>query len=137
MSTHLSPISAQISPRTLAIFPFMTLPFVSQYAVAPVLASDIDTAMIDQQRAHLALRVNFVPALANVSKTKNRPLTDYQWVSVEALQVQWLMVWFKRWFCHRDTILVKGEHEPEYFAATDTEPAKIVFCAWIFCQCLA
>ena len=136
MSTHLSPISAQISPRALAIFPFMTLPFVSQFAVAPVLTNDMDTTVIDQQRAHLALRVNFVPALANVSKTKNRPLTDYQWVSVEALQVQWLMVWFKRWFCHRDTILVKGEHEPEYFAATDTEPAKIVFAHGFFASAL-
>ena len=123
MSTHLSPISAP----TLAIFPFMKLPFASQFAVAPVLANDMDTTVIDQQRAQLALKVNFVPVLASISKTKNRPLTDYQWVSVEALQVQWLMGWFKLWFFHHDTILVKGEHEPEYFAATDTEPAKIVF----------
>lgn len=136
MSTHLSPLSPQISPRALAIFPFMTLPFVSQFAVAPVLASDVDTTVIDQQSAHLALRVNFVPALASISKTKNRPLTDYQWVSVEALQVQWLIGWFKRWFCHRDTILVKGEHEPEYFAATDTEPAKIVFAHGFFASAL-
>ena len=88
----------------------MTLPFVSQFAVVPVLANDVDTTVIDQQSAHLALMVNFVPVLASISKTKNRPLTDYQLVSVEALQAQWLIDWFKQWFCHRDTILVKGEH---------------------------
>ena len=88
MSTHLSPLSPQISPRALAIFPFMTLPFVSQFAVVPVLANDVDTTVIDQQSADLALKVNFVPVLASISKTKNRPLTDYQWVSVEALQAQ-------------------------------------------------
>lgn len=45
----------------------------------------------------------------------------------EAEQVDWLILHFNSWFSHHQTILQRGEHEPEYFPAQAEAPAKIVF----------
>lgn len=134
MSLHLA--ASPLSSQTVAIFPFMTMPFVSQLAMVSMLESAFDENKIEKNPAQSKFTVNFQPFLATILKTKNHSFANYQWVSVEALQVQWLMGWFKQWFRHRHTILVKGKHEPEYFAATDTEPAKIVFAHGFFASCL-
>ncbi|MHA3116769.1 hypothetical protein E0H86_13940 [Acinetobacter sp. ANC 4635] len=50
----------------------------------------------------------------------------------EASQVDWLILHFNQWFSHHNVILFKGENEPEYFPATDREPAKIQFAHGFF-----
>ncbi|WP_374254782.1 elongation factor P hydroxylase [Acinetobacter brisouii] len=50
----------------------------------------------------------------------------------EASQVDWLILHFNQWFSHHNVILFKGENEPEYFPATDHEPAKIQFAHGFF-----
>ncbi len=50
----------------------------------------------------------------------------------EPAQVDWLILHFNHWFAHHHVILVRGEHEPEYFPATKDEPAKIQFAHGFF-----
>lgn len=50
----------------------------------------------------------------------------------ETDQVDWLIVHFNQWFAHHNVILVRGEHEPEYFPATEDLPAKIQFAHGFF-----
>ncbi|TXJ09005.1 MAG: hypothetical protein E6Q25_04270 [Acinetobacter sp.] len=50
----------------------------------------------------------------------------------EYVQVDWLIRHFNHWFSHHNVILVRGEHEPEYFPATTFEPAKIQFAHGFF-----
>lgn len=47
-------------------------------------------------------------------------------------QVDWLILHFNHWFSHYNVTLVRGKNEPEYFPATDTEPAKIQFAHGFF-----
>jgi len=48
----------------------------------------------------------------------------------------WLIELFNTTFAHQNTVLVRGDHEPEYFpAATDT-PAQIVFAHGFFASAL-
>lgn len=123
-------------PANVAIFPFMFVPFVSQLAMATMIEDNTDKSSAEKNCAQSKVAVSFQYTRTNLEKTKNYRFVTYQWVSVEVLQVQWLMGWFAHWFAHRHTILVKGEHEPEYFAATDNEPAKIVFAHGFFASCL-
>lgn len=123
-------------PANVAIFPFMFVPFVSQLAMATMIEDNTDKSSAEKNCAQSKVAVTFQYTRTNLEKTKKYRFVTYQWVSVEVLQVQWLMGWFAHWFAHRHTILVKGEHEPEYFAATDNEPAKIVFAHGFFASCL-
>ncbi|MCH4248346.1 MAG: elongation factor P hydroxylase [Acinetobacter populi] len=50
----------------------------------------------------------------------------------EHAQVDWLILHFNRWFSHYNVILVRGEHEPEYFPATNMQPARIQFAHGFF-----
>lgn len=45
----------------------------------------------------------------------------------ESSQVDWLILHFNQWFSHYNVLLVRGEHEPEYFPATAQHPARIQF----------
>ena len=56
----------------------------------------------------------------------------FTWYAVQSLQVNWLIEQFNGWFSPLDTILVKGDHEPEYLAKTVDSPAKIVFAHGFF-----
>ena len=134
-------LQPNLSVLRFAIFPFIVLPFVSQLAVVALAANKLDKNKLDKSKVDKDnitsdFVVSFQPMLANITVSKNQSLTHYQWVSVEALQVQWLMAQFNHWFAHHHTILVKGEHEPEYFAATEHEPAKIVFAHGFFASSL-
>lgn len=50
----------------------------------------------------------------------------------EEQHVDWLIFHFNAWFAHHQVILVKGDHEPEYFPATQHHPAKIQFAHGFF-----
>lgn len=61
--------------------------------------------------------------------------------SKEHLLTEWLITLFNRLFTHHNTILVRGEFkngidEPEYFPATISEPAKILFAHGFFASAL-
>lgn len=98
------------TPR-FAIFPFMTLPFNPCLTVVTV-------------ESHQLFRQNFLINRQNFAK--------FTWQAVESLQVVWLINQFNHWFRQKNTVLVKGEHEPEYFAPTANAPAKIVFAHGFF-----
>lgn len=50
----------------------------------------------------------------------------------EHAQVDWLILHFNHWFSHYNVVLVRGESEPEYFPATDHDPARIQFAHGFF-----
>lgn len=50
----------------------------------------------------------------------------------ESEQVDWLILHFNHWFSHHNVTLVRGDFEPEYFPATNKEPAKIQFAHGFF-----
>ncbi|MFT4021056.1 MAG: elongation factor P hydroxylase [Acinetobacter sp.] len=52
--------------------------------------------------------------------------------STEDIQVDWLILHFNHWFSHHNVILVKGGTEPEYFPATEHQPARIQFAHGYF-----
>ena len=58
----------------------------------------------------------------------------FQWVDLqtEAQQVDWLILHFNDWFSHLNVTLVRGDFEPEYFPATETEAARIQFAHGFF-----
>lgn len=58
--------------------------------------------------------------------------TAWATCNTEHAQVDWLILHFNQWFSHYNVILVRGEHEPEYFPATTFEPAKIQFAHGFF-----
>lgn len=66
----------------------------------------------------------------------NKRLAGIRWQAVECAQVQWLMAVFARWFAHRQTVLVRGDDEPQYYAKTAELPAQIVFAHGFFASCL-
>ena len=59
-------------------------------------------------------------------------LSSWSACHTEAMQVDWLILHFNQWFSHHNVILVRGEHEPEYFPATADSPAKIQFAHGFF-----
>lgn len=105
---------SQIPP--IAVFPFTTLPFISCLSLVKL----NDETVIRQSY----LPTHFFPTQKNFA--------SLTWHYNENFQVKWLIYQFNQWFKTKNTILVKGEHEPEYFAATDSEPAKIVFAHGFF-----
>lgn len=54
----------------------------------------------------------------------------------EQQQTDWLIHVFNVVFAHHHTILVRGQHEPEYFPAQHDQPAKIVFAHGYFASAL-
>lgn len=57
---------------------------------------------------------------------------DWHHLQDESQQVAWLMAHFQHWFAHYQVVLVKGEHEPEYFPAEHGLPARIQFAHGFF-----
>lgn len=118
-----------IASAPIAIFPFICLPY----------RSCIAAVAIDET---LPFSVNYLEytALAKIpclSLNQNHiPLSDYHWLAVEPLQVDWLIAKFNQYFAAKNTILVRGNDEPEYFAATDDKPAQIVFAHGFFASAL-
>lgn len=100
------------------IFPFIVIPLVSRLT------------KVSHQTNHTVLS-EYLPY-----KSVSIRFASYQWQAVEPLQVEWLMNQFNHWFVHQNTRLVKGAHEPEYFPATDTYPAQIVFAHGFFASAL-
>ena len=62
------------------------------------------------------------------------PAQRLQWVNLqtEVQQVDWLILHFNHWFSHLNVTLVRGDFEPEYFPATETEAARIQFAHGFF-----
>ena len=62
------------------------------------------------------------------------PAQRLQWVNLqtEVQQVDWLILHFNHWFSHLNVTLVRGDFEPEYFPATETEAARIEFAHGFF-----
>ncbi|OTG98418.1 hypothetical protein B9T24_03525 [Acinetobacter sp. ANC 4654] len=62
------------------------------------------------------------------------PAQRLQWVNLqtEVQQVDWLILHFNHWFSHLNVMLVRGDFEPEYFPATETEAARIQFAHCFF-----
>ena len=50
----------------------------------------------------------------------------------EQMATTWLMTVFNTLFAHQHVTLIRGEHEPEYFPATDHKPARIQFAHGFF-----
>ncbi|TCB38260.1 hypothetical protein E0H82_01300 [Acinetobacter sp. ANC 4910] len=57
-----------------------------------------------------------------------------EWANLqtETEQVDWLILHFNYWFSHLNVNLIRGEHEPEYFPATQQQPARIQFAHGFF-----
>ena len=58
--------------------------------------------------------------------------SSWQKLTTELEQVDWLILHFNHWFSHHNVTLVRGDFEPEYFPATNKEPAKIQFAHGFF-----
>lgn len=104
----------------VAIFPFYSLPFLAGFSLANFADEQVRYQFFGQSYAQ-ACQKNF---------------SHYQWCFNEKLQVDWLILRFNQWFFHHNTVLVRGDDEPEYFAPTDNSPAKIVFAHGFFASCL-
>ncbi|OTG80533.1 hypothetical protein B9T33_08880 [Acinetobacter sp. ANC 5054] len=59
-------------------------------------------------------------------------LSEWEKLSTEAEQVDWLILHFNHWFSHLNVNLVKGDFEPEYFPAGENTPARIQFAHGFF-----
>lgn len=97
------------------IFPFFQIPFQSYISQM-------------QLNHNQVVYLPFRPIIKNYQ--------NFQWIAIENLQVDWLIANFNQWFSHHQTTLVRGDYEPEYFAKTDSEPAKIVFAHGFFASAL-
>jgi elongation factor P hydroxylase len=53
-------------------------------------------------------------------------------VEDETQQLDWLILHFNQWFSHHNVVLLRGEHEPEYFPASPTQAARIQFAHGFF-----
>lgn len=71
-------------------------------------------------------------ALTTSSPRSNPLHTTWSKCDNEHAQVDWLILHFNHWFSHYNVVLVRGECEPEYFPATDTDPARIQFAHGFF-----
>lgn len=102
-----------------AIFAFVTVPWVSVW-------------LLVSSKQDIPTRV----AVLTGQAAANKRLAGIRWQAVECAQVQWLMAVFARWFAHRQTVLVRGDDEPQYYAKTAELPAQIVFAHGFFASCL-
>lgn len=99
----------------LVIFPFIQIPFISSLAILHN----------NQPCQHILY-----------SPHSSKKFYQYHWSAIENHQVDWLIEQFNQWFKSQETLLVKGENEPEYFAKTLESPAKIVFAHGFFASAL-
>lgn len=104
----------------VAVFPFYTLPFLAGFSLA---------SFANEQVIYQSFWQSY-------AKPCQKDFSHYQWYFNEKLQVDWLILHFNQWFAHYNTVLVRGDDEPEYFAPTDHSPAKIVFAHGFFASCL-
>lgn len=111
----------------VAVFAFVVVPFMSCVTCLPITSHDT--------RGVERLPYGNNPYQASTDK-RSLCFANYPWQAVEPLQVDWLIAQFNRWFYDKNTTLVRGQHEPEYFAPTDTDPAKIVFAYGFFASSL-
>lgn len=102
-----------------AIFAFVTVPWVSVWILVSSKQDMPTRGMVLTGQA-----------------AANKRLAGIRWQAVECAQVQWLMAAFARWFVHRQTVLVRGDDEPQYYAKTAELPAQIVFAHGFFASCL-
>lgn len=71
-------------------------------------------------------------ALTTSSPRSNPVQTTWSACDNEHAQVDWLILHFNQWFSHYNVVLVRGEHEPEYFPANNDLPARIQFAHGFF-----
>lgn len=114
--------------NNLAIFPFFHTPHPATLTLVPI-ATDNNISDNDLEKITL-------PYLTFSEGSSKLNFAHYEWQAVESLQVAWLIQRFNEWFSHLETVLVKGEHEPEYFAKTPDSSAKIVFAHGFFASSL-
>lgn len=117
-SPHSTFVHASKQPK-VAIFPYHSLPYVSSFCQANLTSDKII-------QIKLTNNVNFL----------QQSFATMQWSYNEKYQVDWLIFQFNQWFKAKNTELVRGDYEPEYFAPTEHEPAKIVFAHGFFASCL-
>jgi elongation factor P hydroxylase len=63
-------------------------------------------------------------------------VTPWPTDAAENIQTEWLIHHFNQLFIHHNTILVRGEHEPEYLPAHEIQPAQIQFAHGYFASAL-
>ncbi|ELA09553.1 hypothetical protein MOMA_04085 [Moraxella macacae 0408225] len=107
-----------ISSPKVAIFRYLTTPYVSSVCQADLTGNHITHIKFTNK---VGLAKNFATMI---------------WFYSEKYQVDWLIFQFNQWFQAKNTKLVRGNNEPEYFAPTEHEPAKIVFAHGFFASCL-
>lgn len=76
--------------------------------------------------------------LANLDRAKKINSTNSGVLAEhnEQMATDWLINLFNTLFAKHHVQLVRGEHEPEYFPAVDTEPARIEFAHGFFSSAL-
>ena len=80
-----------------------------------------------QPEVTTSLLVSTHSTVGSVCVPSQMQYAAWQQLSTEAEQVEWLILHFNAWFSHHNVTLVKGDVEPEYFPATNEQPAKIQF----------
>ena len=70
----------------------------------------------------------FTASASATSSPRSMPVqTTWSACNNEHAQVDWLILHFNQWFSHHKVVLVRGDFEPEYFPATNHDPARIQF----------
>lgn len=116
--THSHFVQSNSQPN-VAIFCYHSVPYVSSFCQA-----DLTSNKVIQIK------------LTNYANVLQKKFSAMTWFYSEKYQVDWLILQFNQWFKNKNTELVRGSHEPEYFAPTEHEPAKIVFAHGFFASCL-
>lgn len=117
-SPHSTFVHASKQPK-VAIFAYHSVPYVSSFCQADLTSENII-------QIKLTNNANFL----------QQNFATMPWFYNEKYQVDWLIFQFNQWFKAKNTELVRGDYEPEYFAPTEREPAKIVFAHGFFASCL-
>jgi len=87
-----------------------------------------------QPQPEVTTSLQFNTHLTSAFAENSIPAQRLQWVNLqtEVQQVDWLILHFNHWFSHLNVTLVRGDFEPEYFPATETEAARIQFAHGFF-----
>ncbi|OTG98869.1 MULTISPECIES: elongation factor P hydroxylase [Acinetobacter] len=87
-----------------------------------------------QPQPEVTTSLQFDTHSTSVFTENSVPAQRLQWVNLqtEVQQVDWLILHFNHWFSHLNVTLVRGDFEPEYFPATETEAARIQFAHGFF-----
>lgn len=68
----------------------------------------------------------------NIQQDKHQLAANDDMDTLEQREVDWLIQLFNSLFSTQNVTLVRGQSEPEYFPATDTQPARIEFAHGFF-----